>query len=100
MWLVGEYAFEQTSFFFTGAGSGQVAAGDFNGDGRTDLAIWLSSPAQLFLVWNAGTGALIATLTNAGGGKYTGTFTVSSAVLSISVKSSLGGIATEGALQK
>ena len=37
-------------FFFTGSGSGQVAAGDFNGDGRTDLAIWLTSPARLFLL--------------------------------------------------
>jgi hypothetical protein len=51
-------------------------------------------------VWNAATGALIGTLSNAGGGKYTGTFTVSPAVLSISVKSSLGGIATGGVVQK
>jgi hypothetical protein len=51
-------------------------------------------------VWNAGTGALVGTLTSAGGGKYTGTFTVSPAVLSLSVKSSLGGIATGGVLQK
>jgi hypothetical protein len=51
-------------------------------------------------VWNAATGALIGTLSNAGGGKYTGTFTVSPAVLSISVKSSLGGIATGPVIQK
>ena len=51
-------------------------------------------------VWNAGTGALIGTLSNAGGGKYTGTFTVSPAVLSITVKSSLGGIATGPVAQK
>lgn len=38
------------NIFFTGPGSGQIAAGDFNGDGRTDLAIWLTSSARLFLL--------------------------------------------------
>ncbi len=33
--------------FFPGSGSGQVAAGDFDGDGHTDLAIWLASAGQL-----------------------------------------------------
>jgi len=51
-------------------------------------------------VWNAGTGALIGALTPAGGGKYTGSFTVSPAVLSISVKSSFGGMATGPVAQK
>lgn len=58
-----------------------------------------SSTASL-TVWNAGTGALIGTLANAGGGKYTGTFTVSSVALLISVKSSLGGIANGAVVQK
>jgi hypothetical protein len=43
---------------------------------------------------------LIGPLSNAGGGKYTGSFTVSPAVLSITVKSSLGGITTGPVLQK
>jgi hypothetical protein len=43
-------------------------------------------------VWNDATGALIGTLSNAGGGKYNATFTVSPAVTSITVKSSLGGM--------
>jgi len=59
-----------------------------------------TSTAASLTVWNAGTGTLIGNLTNAGGGKYTGTFTVSPAVLSISVKSSLGGIATGPVVQK
>jgi hypothetical protein len=59
-----------------------------------------TNTAASLTAWNAGTGALIGTLTNAGGGKYTGTFIVSPAVLSISVKSSLGGIATGAVLQK
>lgn len=37
------------NMFFPGSGSGQVAAGDFNGDGRTDLAIWLATAARLYL---------------------------------------------------
>jgi hypothetical protein len=59
-----------------------------------------TSATATLTVWNAGTGALIGTLSPAGGGKYTGTFTVSPAVLSISVKSSLGGIATGPVAQK
>ncbi|HVW87750.1 MAG TPA: VCBS repeat-containing protein, partial [Bryobacteraceae bacterium] len=51
-------------------------------------------------VWNASTGALIGTLSPAGGGKYTGTFTVSSAVLSATIRSSLGGTATGTVSQK
>jgi hypothetical protein len=51
-------------------------------------------------VWNAATGALIGALTPAGGGKFTGSFTAPPAVLSISVKSSLGGIATGPVAQK
>jgi hypothetical protein len=51
-------------------------------------------------VWNTNTGAFIGTLSNAGGGKYTGTFTVFPAVLSITVKSSLGGASTAIVPQK
>jgi hypothetical protein len=40
-------------FFFPGTGTGQVAAGDFKGTGRTDLAIWLTTPARLYLMTNA-----------------------------------------------
>jgi hypothetical protein len=58
-----------------------------------------SSTATL-TVWNAATGALIGTLSNAGGGKYTGQFTVSPAVLSITMKSSLGGVTTGPVVQK
>lgn len=36
--------------FFSGPGSGQVAAGDFNADGQMDLAIWLDSPSRLYLM--------------------------------------------------
>ncbi len=59
-----------------------------------------TSTAASLAVWNAGTGALIGTLTPAGGSKYTGSFTASPAVLSISVKSSLGGITTGPVTQK
>jgi hypothetical protein len=59
-----------------------------------------TNSAASLTVWNAGTGALIGSLVPAGGGKYTGSFTVSPAVLSISVKSSLGGIATGPVAQK
>lgn len=59
-----------------------------------------TSASASLTVWNAGTAALIGALANAGGGKYTGTFTVSPAVLSITVKSSLGGIATGPVTQK
>jgi hypothetical protein len=59
-----------------------------------------TSASVSLTVWNAGTGALIGALSNAGGGKYTGMFTVSPAVLSITVKSSLGGIATGPVTQK
>jgi hypothetical protein len=59
-----------------------------------------TSTAASLTVWNAGTGALIGALVPAGGSKYTGSFTASPAVLSISVKSSLGGIATGPVTQK
>ncbi len=59
-----------------------------------------TSTAASLSVWNAATGALIGNLTSAGGGKYTGTFTISPAVLSVSVKSTLGGIATGAVAQK
>jgi hypothetical protein len=59
-----------------------------------------TSATATLTVWNAGTGALIGTLSNAGGGKFSGSFTVSPAVLSITVKSSLGGITTGPVLQK
>ncbi len=59
-----------------------------------------TSTTATLTVYNAGTGALIGTLSNAGGGKYTGSFTVSPAVLSITVKSNLGGIKTGPVLQK
>ncbi len=59
-----------------------------------------TSAAASLTVWNATTGALIGTLTPGGGGKYTGSFTVSPAVLSITVKSSLGGITTGAVAQK
>jgi phage tail tape-measure protein len=58
-----------------------------------------TSTASTMTVWNAANGALIGTLANAGGGKYTGAFTRPS-VLSITVKSSLGGSATGAVLQK
>jgi hypothetical protein len=51
-------------------------------------------------VRNAATGALIGTLSPAGSGKYTGTFTVSPAVLSVTLTSSLGGIVTGPVSQK
>lgn len=51
-------------------------------------------------VWNAATGAFIGTMSNAGGGKYTGTFNVSPAVLSMTVKSTLGGAFRGSVLQK
>jgi hypothetical protein len=51
-------------------------------------------------VWNTSTGAFIGTLSNAGGGKYTGNFTVFQAVVSITVKSSLGGGSTAIVPQK
>jgi hypothetical protein len=59
-----------------------------------------TSTSATLTVWNAGTGALIGTLANAGGGKYTGTFTVFLAVPSITVKSSLGGLITGAVVQK
>ncbi len=59
-----------------------------------------TNTAASLTVWNAGTGALIGALTPAGGGKYTGSFTVSPAALSITVKSSLGGTTTGPATQK
>jgi hypothetical protein len=59
-----------------------------------------TNTAASLTVWNAGTGALIGALTPAGGGKYTGSFTVSPAVPSITVKSSLGGITTGPVTQK
>jgi len=59
-----------------------------------------TSTIATLTVYNAGTGALIGPLSNAGGGKYTGTFTVSPAVLSITVKSNLGGFKTGPVLQK
>lgn len=59
-----------------------------------------TNAAASLTVWNAGTGALIGSLTPAGGGKYTGAFTVSPAVLSITVKSSLGGITSGPVTQK
>jgi hypothetical protein len=45
-------------------------------------------------VFVTSTGQLIGTLTNGGGGKYTGQFSVSSNPGSVTVKSSLGGSAT------
>ncbi len=59
-----------------------------------------TSTSATLTVWNSATGALIGTLANAGGGKYTGSFTVSPAVLSITVRSSLGGLATGAVTQK
>ncbi|MFN7997138.1 MAG: VCBS repeat-containing protein [Bryobacteraceae bacterium] len=50
--------------------------------------------------WNSDTGAAIGTLTNAGGGKYTGTFTVPAAVIRVTLKSSLGGTVTGAVTQK
>jgi hypothetical protein len=48
----------------------------------------------------ASTGQLIGTLTNAGGGKYAGQFSVSSNPIKITVKSSLGGSTTQGVIGK
>ena len=59
-----------------------------------------TSAAASLTVWNPATGALIGALTPGGGGKYTGSFTVSPAVLSITLKSSLGGITTGPVAQK
>jgi hypothetical protein len=56
--------------------------------------------AASLTVWNTATGALIGALTPGGGGKYTGSFTIWPPVLSIMVKSSLGGIATGAVAQK
>jgi hypothetical protein len=59
-----------------------------------------TSNTATLTVWNAGTGALIGTLSNAGGGKYNATFPGVPAVTSITVKSSLGGIGTGAVAQK
>jgi hypothetical protein len=59
-----------------------------------------TSNTATLTVWNAGTGALIGTLSNAGGGKYNATFSGVPAVGSITVKSSLGGIRTGAVAQK
>ena len=59
-----------------------------------------TSAAATLTVWNAANGALIGTLQNAGGGKYTGQFTVSPAVLNVVLKSSLGGTTTGAVTQK
>lgn len=58
-----------------------------------------TSAVTTMTAWNAATGAFIGTLANAGGGKYTGQFTVPQ-VLSITIKSSLGGFATGPVVQK
>ena len=59
-----------------------------------------TSATTSLAVWNGATGAFIGTLSNAGGGKYSGQFTVPSAVLSVLVKSNLGGFATGNVTQK
>jgi len=58
-----------------------------------------SSTATL-TAWNGSTGAFIGTLAAGGSGRYIGTFTVSPAVLTVTVKSSLGGIRTGPVQQK
>jgi hypothetical protein len=52
-----------------------------------------SSTATL-QVFNTGTGALIGTLGNSGGGQYRGEFSVATNPQNITVRSSLGGSAT------
>jgi hypothetical protein len=59
-----------------------------------------TNTAATITVWNAGTKAFIGTLANNGGGKYGGTFLISPAVLSITLKSSLGGTVTAPVDQK
>jgi hypothetical protein len=59
-----------------------------------------TNAAASLTVWNATTGTLIGALAPSGGGKYTGLFNVSPAVLSITLKSSLGGSVTGPVAQK
>lgn len=53
-----------------------------------------TSSSATLQVFNTGTGALIGTLGNSGGGQYRGEFSVSTNPQNITVRSSLGGVAT------
>jgi len=68
--------------------------------GQLKLDALSTSPSATLTVWNASTGALIGSMSNAGNGKYTGTFAVPVAVTSVTLKSSLGGTTTGSVVQK
>ena len=73
----------------------RITRAEFDSGKRTLRVEATSTSASATLqVFNTGTGALLGTLGNGGGGQYRGELTVSTNPQNITVRSSLGGVAT------